>query len=500
MNSKSLSCRSMCCWLIVIGAIACRDKAPTAGNEAHATSTPNVAPTPPSTASTATAASPSLEETEVRSLLTAWLATQNDGDFEAYAALYAQKFEGVKRSGERVYTFDREGWLKDRKRMFEKPMTVSADDTQVIATRAFATITLRQRWSSGVYSDVGDKRLQLAKDQGTWRIGSEAMLVSKVAGEVVVKAPPPAEFMLVVSAGDAGYARSAGYVVLDDNADPAIATRDAATLLGGDYNAAALKTVRPASLPAQASAVIGASFHVYGASGRVCTATVESPRLMRQVVGGALAFSGGDFGENRAQQAQAVWDIGDGHTMLVAELHAKSGSCDKALWARAANLPAPRVFAPVEPINEQQQVAGLNAFRRLPAYQTATRQLRDEGVKLSANEAWEAEGNLLVEQWRADDRVFETILAERGGCSEPYASAWTLLEVSGRGDATSVVPMAGSMPDEFRTSAVIDFDNDGAVELIGHTSRSEAFMLLRIVKGHLVPTIRAQRTFIGCHC
>src|SRR5690349_10149110 len=62
---------------------------------------------------------------EARSLLDVWLKAQNEGDFDTYQIVYAQRFTGVRRSGPRTVRLDRAGWLKDRKRMFGKPMAVS---------------------------------------------------------------------------------------------------------------------------------------------------------------------------------------------------------------------------------------------------------------------------------------------------------------------------------------------------------------------------------------
>jgi len=458
---------------------------------------------PPSANATTTVATPTapvaskaatIPEAEVRRLLDAWLAAQNRGDFDTYAALYAQKFEGVKRSGERVYNFDRDSWLKDRRRMFEKAMTVSADNAQVLATPSFATVTFNQRWASGTYSDVGDKRLLIVKEHDALRIGSETMLASKVAGEAVATAPPLAEFMLVVGSADALY------VLLDEIADQSLAANGAPVLRGGNYDAMALKPVRSESLPADAAAVMGQTFDVYAERGRVCTATLEAPFLMRELVGSAVDLSEEYFGSNPKETAQHVWEMGAASTLLVAEVRVTSGRCENALWARSAALPAPRIFAPVGAPDAPASAVSLDALHRLPAYRAGTRQLRDEGVKLKPQEPWEAEGSLRFRQWRSDTRAFETIEAERGGCSEPYASAWALLELTNQSTAVSVTPMNRSTPGEFRTLAVIDFDNDGVVELIGFAWQADATLLLRVVNGKLTPTLAATRTFIGCHC
>jgi hypothetical protein len=47
---------------------------------------------------------------DVKTLLDAWLKAQNDGDFNAYEKLYAQRFTGIRRSGPRTVKMDRAGW------------------------------------------------------------------------------------------------------------------------------------------------------------------------------------------------------------------------------------------------------------------------------------------------------------------------------------------------------------------------------------------------------
>lgn len=421
-----------------------------------------------------------------------WLAAQNAGEFDRYASLYAQTFEGVKRSGERVYNFNRESWLTDRKRMFQKPMTVGADNVQVIATPKLATVTFSQRWASGTYSDVGDKRLLIVKEQDALRIGSETMLASKVAGASTANAPPQAEFMLVVGSGDTLYA------LLEEMADPTLAEGDP-VLRGGNYDARALKAVRPERLPTPAAAVMNQTFDVYAEGGRVCTAALGAPHLMRELTGSAVDLSEDYFGNTPKQAAQVVWEMAAASTLLVAELHVTEGRCDKPLWLRSTALPPPRVFAPGSD-DASPSAKTLDTFHGLPAYRSSTRQLRDDGLKLGANDAWETEGSLRFRQWRNDGRVFETLEVERGGCSEPYASLWSLFEVSAQSEATSVMPMDRFAPGAFQTLAVIDFDNDGVVEVVGFAWQSDATLLLRVVNGKLRPVLAATRTFIGCHC
>lgn len=120
-----------------------------------------------------------LSEPELRALLERWLSAQNQGNYEAYAALYAQKFFGVKRAGRRTTQFARAGWLEDRKRMFQKPMTVEAKEPRFRAGSSSAEIEFTQRFASGTFADEGPKRLLVVREAGTLKLAHEEMLRSR---------------------------------------------------------------------------------------------------------------------------------------------------------------------------------------------------------------------------------------------------------------------------------------------------------------------------------
>jgi ketosteroid isomerase-like protein len=125
-------------------------------------------------------ARPALGESEVQALVERWRTAQNDGDFDAYAALYGDGFEGVKRAGEAEQRFDRAGWLEDRKRMFARPMRVDTDELRVQIKGQGARAELVQTWSSGGFGDRGRKRLDIELRGDGLRIVREEMLDSRI--------------------------------------------------------------------------------------------------------------------------------------------------------------------------------------------------------------------------------------------------------------------------------------------------------------------------------
>jgi ketosteroid isomerase-like protein len=121
-------------------------------------------------------------EAHAKTLMERWLAAQNDGDFERYAALYAPDFKGVRRTATgKPKEFDLEGWKADRKKMFEKKMEVAADGITIAPdkTPGVTVVTFTQRWRTGKYADHGQKVIKLRADaDGVHRIIVEDMRTS----------------------------------------------------------------------------------------------------------------------------------------------------------------------------------------------------------------------------------------------------------------------------------------------------------------------------------
>lgn len=161
---------------------ACKRQQPDEAGAARRVEPPGQPVTAPATPPAPPDAHPGLDESAVRALVERWRAAQNAGDFDAYAALYGDGFEGVKRAGEAVQRFDRAGWLADRERMFARPMRVDVDELRVDVSPdgQGARAELVQTWTSGSFGDRGRKRLDLALRGDELRIVREEMLDSRI--------------------------------------------------------------------------------------------------------------------------------------------------------------------------------------------------------------------------------------------------------------------------------------------------------------------------------
>lgn len=155
--------------------------------ELSPTSSPSSSPSPatstPGLPQQSPVEQPALTSEDVRSLLEAWLATQDTRDFTGYSALYDESFTGVKRTTSgRIERFNsREAWLRDRRPMLLRAhnLQIQASDVKIALRRDSAQIAFHQIYTSDAYSDEGDKILRVARRSDRLLITYEELLWSK---------------------------------------------------------------------------------------------------------------------------------------------------------------------------------------------------------------------------------------------------------------------------------------------------------------------------------
>jgi len=137
-------------------------------NGQYATSAP-IVPTPTE-----------LTEEVVSSFVSRWLAAQNSRDFALYRRLYAEDFQGVKRTTRRTKTYGRAGWLADRRGMFEKTrsMDVSVSNQRVTLRGNWAEVSFDQYFRSTTYNDWGPKVLRVRNTVSGTQIFHEELIAS----------------------------------------------------------------------------------------------------------------------------------------------------------------------------------------------------------------------------------------------------------------------------------------------------------------------------------
>jgi len=405
---------------------------------------------------TASAADP---KSDAHALLTDWLDAQNTGNFDAYQALYAPSFTGVRRSGPRTASFDRAGWMADRERMFRKPMTVSAEKVRVIADAASARVIFVQRWASGGYSDVGAKELVLRRGPGGFGIAREELFGSATGktGEVDVEAFR--RFAFVVD----------GEVVVSLNPDDGWASGPAVIEKQG-ADRFLNRTRRPvdvAKLPAAVARLAGLPIRLLNANGERCQAKLGAFLLRGRNI--SDAYEAGDGNDSEAWQASAH--------LLVAKVDGDRHACAGATWARAADLPVPVVMPAEDPAKEIRKVA-LAAFGALPQSVNIQKDFdvwyRREHPDASNPPRWfayEKKGpsvRVLRSGAKGPTLVSVSRSLDEGGCADGvFGAVWALWEL--QGDAAHPQLVLRNAPDEQMTlapTATVDVDGDGRVELL----------------------------------
>ncbi|MCC7537043.1 MAG: DUF4440 domain-containing protein, partial [Deltaproteobacteria bacterium] len=418
-------------------------------------------------------AAAAIPERDVRTLVDAWKSTQNARDHAAYARLYAARFEGVRRAGPRVRRFDRAGWLADRRNMFSLPMAVETADVRVSSSGQSAIVRFTQSFSAGQFRDRGPKELVVVREGGELRIAREEMLASDVLAS---SAPAPqsgarGDFFMVIDEGDTPQP----YVVLSAEPDEAWGGGPISLLTRRRPLPQTIVTRRAASAaPAEVSAWRGRAVHLYAADGQSCTAHLADLFLLSRVdvhFGTEQRWAGDEDGDgqndrppaNNAEIAGSAFGPG---MLLVASLRERGCS---GLWARAADRPAPAIFAQTTTPSDLAARA-LAAFRATPAWRTLQTEYAADG-NATPNGRWDEHQrpshDVRVWEHAASSRRFVSVTAatSTGGCADFSGQLWALFEAPSTG-SDLVLRSDGASPSFLSPAALADVDGDGTPEVV----------------------------------
>jgi len=399
-----------------------------------------------------------------KALITAWVAAQNDASFDAYAANYAPRFTGIKRSGTRERTFGRAGWLADRTKMFKQAMQVSLDDIHVVAVGDTAIVTFVQSWASGSYSDKGPKQLVLVPTRDGLKIAREEMLRSElVTGDVTAKPIDPALYGAVISAGSEVYLALTG-----DNLDDAWG-RGAPVLARKNGPTTVVRATDAAALPTGLKEWIGKK--VVTDTG--CEATIDRVDLVMRYqphFGVVQGWNGmGDMGNTTPMSdSEIAADAWKGGAGLVAAAHLSG--CKDGIRAREAGAAKPTVFNASEPAPALRDAA-VAELRALAGWKALAREAKDSEppVTTASWDEWEG-ARPEVRAWQDDasGRMFVQVRAAAGsGCGQFGGSFGAVFEVKDAATKPTFVLLTD--PQGGPTKAVqqvVDLDGDGEVELV----------------------------------
>jgi hypothetical protein len=472
---------------------AATTEAPTA-SVAPAVLNPPAVEAPAPTVKEDPAAVAAITEAEAAGVLIAWLDAQNKGDFDAYERLYAAKFFGVKRAGDRTYRLDREGWVKDRRRMFSKGLTVEARQPSFAVSQTVATVSFVQRFATGTFEDLGPKRLMLVREGAALRIAREEMLRSEVlksrlkaAGEVANQS-----FAFVVRVGGDSYV-VAGDPYLEEEGDEATSpwerqmmAHGAPTLVGIpkdlDSVVRTLATVEEADLPPSVRNWKGRAVRVDGA----CVAKVVGFTLIGEVTphfGTALYWSTGDpngveLGDPLSpRSAEEVADSAFGLSSVV--IGAKLSRCH-GTYARLASLPEmPRGTRLKDSALTSMATAAFTALDDVKRQEVERQQEEGPG----GEPWWTGHVEVDLSTHPSSKRTFVSVHADNGGiCGDFGASAWQLFELV---EGALVTLHARHAPGKLLRT--LDVNGDGVLDyLVEGVGFGEGAGLLNPLDGHLM--------------
>ena len=449
---------------------------------------PRATPATPERRAATPRRAPSLDRDAAVALVGRWLDAQNRGDFEAYQALYAPGFAGVKRTTRRTQRFERAGWLEDRRRMFRRPMQVTATGIVVLAQGDSAAVTFVQRWASGSYADEGTKRMQLVLVDGKPAIRFEELLPpSRMADSEVAL---DAGVMLVTTLSD-----HHAYVVLG---------RAPADMHGGPIHLLGSGRTQPYFAAREvaredeghAAALFDEPLAILG-SGSECTTHVKALRLVRgaEVMDESMVADELESDDDEPTygpiQAERVWETsafggaygeGDGgRPWLVGEL---DGPCALAGQLALRSVVAQPERLAVETLSTEDATKYAEAFGRTPggrAYEEDTEHPRGFLASLVAHPMTDHEDG--------DPRFLEVRTA-RFGTGD---GASTLLDVFADGEcggSHSTVLLVGppdaptlvtdGYPSSFRLLGAYDLERDGVPEVVAEANGGGELFLLRL--------------------
>lgn len=108
-------------------------------------------------------------ESTVQDLIAAWARAQNEKDIRRYASCYAAEFQGLKRTKSgRVYSYDFNGWMKDRWNMIKVAVGLNLEvkNLRITLERDYALVEFDQYYRSVKYSDWGPKVMRVTLAPG----------------------------------------------------------------------------------------------------------------------------------------------------------------------------------------------------------------------------------------------------------------------------------------------------------------------------------------------
>jgi Domain of unknown function (DUF4440) len=386
------------------------------------------------------------------SLLQVWLTSQNTGNFDSYAALYATKFDGIKRSGKKTYRFNRNTWLNDRKRMFVKKMSVNALEPSVTLIGNMALIRFNQTWETKGYKDRGPKELQLALFEGAVKIIREEMLASFRGSVPQDQAVDDFRFII-----------EDDLLVLDHY--PVLTLADGAPYLS-DRSNTAYCAVNTDQFDDTYKKLIESPWLVISENGDTLTTKITSVILVARATphfGTVQQWDENSISDD--DKALELWDMAQARDgiVLAGKLDCQ---CSNALYAVPTSGPVPKIYK-VSSDSSYYEMA-LAAMKDMPLYESVQKDYQEYETKGEWIDESTAEYSVFTHY--DDSSTYVALKLTAGaGCGSFYGSILAIFRING--DSIELISNPDGIADNDMNNycfpkAAVDFDNDGNPEFI----------------------------------
>lgn len=298
-----------------------------------------------------TALASDLSEADVKAILSDWVAAQNNGSYASYADMYAEKFLGIKRSGNRTYRYNHDAWLKDRKYMFKNAMKVEINNVIIQKHETGAVVGFNQTWENKNYKDKGQKRMHLVVEDNKTKISREEMLTSKVLpGKGIVIDSNNFPFAFAINEG----------IVIQNVTIKSEYVQSEPFLTSKEPFHVATASVNTQLLPQGIKSLVGMQVRTYSAKGS-CESRINGFKLVSKEVP--------HFGEIERWKENKTPDkkiadtvFSEGKLHLVATTEKCSGD-----FAKDARLPQSPIALPKK-VDKAMKNKIWDAFKALPLY------------------------------------------------------------------------------------------------------------------------------------
>ncbi|MBN2717342.1 MAG: nuclear transport factor 2 family protein [Deltaproteobacteria bacterium] len=399
---------------------------------------------------------PEFTELSVQELLHRWIDAQNKLNFDAYAALYTTRFDGIDESGDVTVRYVREQWLNRAEMLFKKSAQLTVDETSIHLFVGGAEISLVEHMSFADTTHAGRRQLLIVAEDGRLKIAREKLLPTTPlpdTGEKNEKHKILEEFFFVLDN------RYVVFSTTDMENDGALYVN----------RTTALKRARKEVVPRKFRRLLRRKFIVSYEDGSTEIMKLTDTRaIARYAVHAAIESYWKKQGLSEVEMGELLWEMASraGSVYLVGILkETKRG----ALWAHPVRPRTPEIYG-----SRKLDGAYIKNIKRRFRRRLESKTLQSLFERTNGTGNWmdyePASYGRLFKSPRGNRKFAAVSISAGKGCGDFYGS------LNGFFHIQKGVPYDFGMPSNFfqdafiddrRVIQTIDIDHDGIPEFVG---------------------------------